>query len=76
MNNPIENYIADAIAYKNQEDLFLIPKTLGNYNIYFRLSLWLNGNIWNIHYTLIIEEKNIDNLVRGAAGSSIREENS
>ena len=57
-----------------------IPATFENYNLYLRVSPILNStvdgtdNLWTIHYTLTIEEKNTDDMVRGAVGSSIRGE--
>lgn len=87
INNPFSEDILGSLidwdVFLSEEGIgyfWTIPATVGNYNVYLRLSPFLNSTIestkqfWNIHHTLTIEEKNTNDTVRGAVGSSIRGE--
>ena len=81
INNPFSEDILGTLidwdvflTEENNGDYFTIPAIVGNYNVYLRISPLLNSftkQFWNIHYTLTIEEKNTNDTVRGAVGSSI-----
>lgn len=84
INPYVENILAQVIGTQLDgsfsDPFYTIPITFDFYNMYLRISPLLNNNyndtskIWNIHYTLTIEERNVNDQIRGSLYSSIRGE--